>query len=627
MTLVAAERISRKFNDQVILDDVSFTIKANHRIGLVGKNGCGKTTLFEIIAGRMGLDRGAVHRSKQCRIDYIEQDLTAYDEKTLFEYVASARDELAAMHTEIAALEHHLQHQPEDIERLNQLGELQQKFEQEGGFSFEHEVETILHGLGFEPARHRDLIKYFSGGERNRAGLARALAGKGNLMLLDEPTNHLDIESTRWLEEYLQATDRSFIVVSHDRSFLAAATVEIWELRFGKLEFYSGGLEKYLTERAARRTQHEHLYRHQQAEIKRLEEFVRRNMAGQKTKQAQSKLKYLGRIKRLAPLRSDGKSARIDMTSSGRSWAHILAVSDLSLGYGNDVVVRGLSFDVYRGDKVGIIGRNGSGKSTLLKTLVGQLAPARGEICLGHQTEVAYFDQELSDLNPESTVLDSLWEMDPQAVVGKIRSYLARFGFSDEDPFKLVSSLSGGEKTKLSLARLLYHPANFIIFDEPTNHLDMDSRERLEEALIEYDGSCLIVSHDRYFLNRVVGRVLYLKDGAATMYDGNYADFREKTETNEQTPTARPVKSKEAYLAFKEKSKQRGRHKKALQTTRDEIADHESELENLHRTIENEIAPEDWERLNTATVRKKEIEEELLGLYAQLEKLEEVELD
>ncbi|MCK4460494.1 MAG: ABC-F family ATP-binding cassette domain-containing protein, partial [candidate division Zixibacteria bacterium] len=513
------------------------------RVAVIGQNGTGKTTLFEIISGNISPDSGVISIRKGTTIGYLKQDINPSSGRQLLEEVAKSSTSINHLSHKIQLLQEELteEQDKEDIDvMLRELGELQHAFEASGGYDAEHEARIILSGLGFAESDFSRPLSEFSGGWRIRVELAKLLFLNPDLLILDEPTNHLDIESTRWLEEYLQATDRSFIVVSHDRSFLAAATAEIWELRFGKLEFYSGGLEKYLTERAARRTQHEHLYRHQQAEIKRLEEFVRRNMAGQKTKQAQSKLKYLDRIKRLDPPRGDGRAARIDVTSSGRSWAHLLAVDDLSLGYGANIVVRGLSFDVYRGDKVGIIGRNGSGKSTLLKTLVGQLAPARGEIRLGHQVEVAYFDQELSDLNPESTVLDSLWEMDPQAVVGKIRSYLARFGFSDEDPFKLISSLSGGEKTKLSLARLLYHPANFIIFDEPTNHLDMDSRERLEEALIEYDGSCLIVSHDRYFLDKVVGRVLYLKDGAATVYDGNYAYFREKTEAVEETPTVRP---------------------------------------------------------------------------------------
>jgi ATP-binding cassette subfamily F protein 3 len=627
MTLVTAERISLKFNDQVILEDVSFTIKTGDRIGLVGKNGCGKTTLFEIMVGRMDLDRGKVHRSRRCGIDYIEQESTQYADLTLFDYVAAARDDLAAMRTEIAGLEHHLQIEPEDRERLNHLGELQERFELEGGFNFENDVNTILHGIGFEKDRFTDLLKNFSGGERNRAGLAKVLAGKGNLLLLDEPTNHLDIESTRWLEGYLRETERSFVVVSHDRSFLSAAVDKIWELRLAKLEFYTGGLEKYLAERTARRTQHERRYHHQQEEIKRLEDFVRRHMAGQKTKQAQSKLKYLGRIKRLAKPRGDGATAKIGMASSGRSFAHVLSVPEVSLGYGDKVIIHDLSFDVYRGDKVGIIGRNGSGKSTFLKTLIGELSPVRGEIKLGHQVDVAYFDQELSDLDPKSTVLDSLWEMEPMAVIGKIRSYLARFGFSGEDPFKLVASLSGGEKTKLSLARLLYHPANFIIFDEPTNHLDMDSRERLEEALLEYDGSCLIASHDRYFLNKVVDRILYLNDGVATMYDGNYAYFREKTEAGHQPATPRPEKSKDDYLAFKEKSRQRGRRKKLLQSTRDKIVELEKELKRLTHELENEIAPEDWERLTAATSRKTEIEAGLLEQLALFEELEEVDLD
>ena len=627
MTLVTAERISLKFNDQVILEDVSFTIKTGDRIGLVGKNGCGKTTLFEIMVGRMELNRGKVHRSRRCSIDYIEQETSQYADLSLFDYVAAARDDLATMRTEIAVLEHHLQIEPDDRERLNRLGELQERFELEGGFNFENDVHTILHGIGFAKDRFTDLLKNFSGGEHNRAGLAKALAGKGNLLFLDEPTNHLDIESTQWLEGYLRETERSFVVVSHDRSFLSASVDKIWELRLAKLEFYTGGLERYLAERVARRSRHERRYRHQQEEIKRLEDFVRRHMAGQKTKQAQSKLKYLGRIKRLAKPRGDGATTRIGMASSGRSFAHVLSVPEVSLGYGDKVVIRDMSFDVYRGDKVGIIGRNGSGKSTFLKTLIGELSPVRGDIKLGHQVDVAYFDQELSDLDPKSTVLDSMWEMDPMAVIGKIRSYLARFGFSDEDPFKRVASLSGGEKTKLSLARLLYHPANFIIFDEPTNHLDMDSRERLEEALLEYDGSCLIVSHDRYFLNKVVDRILYLNDGIATMYDGNYAYFCEKTEPSDQPTTPKPGKSRNDYLAFKEKSRQRGRHKKLLQSTRDKIVEFEEELKRLTHELENAIAPEDWERLTAATTRKTEIEAELLEQLTLLEELEEVDRD
>ncbi|MEA3297765.1 MAG: ABC-F family ATP-binding cassette domain-containing protein [candidate division Zixibacteria bacterium] len=627
MTLVAAERIYRKFDDQVILDGVSFTIGSDHRIGLVGRNGSGKTTLFDIIAEKQETDSGVINRSKACIVDYIEQETASYSEMSLFDYVASARDDLLTMRREIAVLEDRLERFPGDREALTKLGTLQNRYDVEGGFNLENDIGTILYGLGFEKTRYIDRMRNFSGGERNRAGLARALAGKGNLLLLDEPTNHLDIESTRWLEEYLANLEKSYMVVSHDRAFLTATVDKVWELSHGKIDFYTGGLEHYLAERTERRRLQEHHYRHQQEEIKRLEEYVRRNMAGQKTKQAQSKLKFLGRIKRLPPPRSDGTKDRISMNSSGRSFAHVLSIEDVSLGYGTDPIVRNISFDIYRGDKVGLIGRNGSGKTTLLKSLVGELTPIAGDIQLGNKVDVAYFDQELSDLNLNETVLDSLWSVDPSAEIGKIRSFTARFGFIGEDVFKLVASLSGGEKTKLSLARLLYHPANFIIFDEPTNHLDMDSRENLEKALLEYDGCCLIVSHDRFFLDQVVNRIMNIDNGILCVYEGNYSYFREKTESVPVTAQAYKPKSKDAYLTFKEKSKRRSRHRKSLAATRGKIVNMESELKRLDLDIRDNIPRSDWEQLHQATDRKHKLEDELLHLYVLLEELEQTELD
>ncbi len=628
MALLTAERISRRFGDQLVLKDVSFTVVAGQRIGLVGRNGCGKTTLFDIMAERMGIDTGSINRARQCRIDYAEQELTPYLDLTLHEYVASARPELSAAWRDLEELQHHLQDHPEDSRALEQLGRMQHEFEVSGGFGFEHEVKTILHGLGFSADRHHDRLANFSGGERNRAGLARVLAGNGNLLLLDEPTNHLDIESTRWLEEYLQQTERAYIVVSHDRAFLQATVHHVWELIDGQLEFYTGGIDNYIRERSERRRLQEHHYRHQQEEIKRIEEFIRRNMAGQKTKQAQSKLKYLDRIKRLPPPRSLGPAPRISVSTSGRSYAHVLSVQYLTLSYGSTPLLEKTTFDLYRGDRVGLIGRNGSGKSTLLKALVGEIEPAEGNICLGNKVDVAYFDQELADLNHEQTVLDSLWELDTRASMGEIRSFLAYFGFIGDDVLKVIGALSGGEKTKLSLARLLYHPANFIIFDEPTNHLDMDSREALEEALIRFEGTCLIVSHDRFFLDRVVNRILHLDSGRIKAYDGNYSYFREKTQAASAPVTeVKPKKSKEAWLAFKEKSKERGRLKKEIRNTRDTIDQLERRLHRLEEDIRSTIPGDDWEELHSATEDKDRIERKLLDLYARLEELEELDID
>ncbi|MFH1687580.1 MAG: ABC-F family ATP-binding cassette domain-containing protein [bacterium] len=627
MTLFTADSISRRFDDQVIVDQVSLTINSGQRIGLVGRNGCGKTTLFDIIVGRESLDSGSISRAKRCLIDYAQQDISRHHQSSLHEFVSAARPHLLAMQQEIELLQHELEINPSDESCLDRLGLLQEQFESSGGFTFDNDVKIILDGLGFPPSRHADQLRLFSGGEKNRAALARVLAGEGNLILLDEPTNHLDIESTQWLEEFLQNTERTFIVVSHDRSFLQAVVSDVWELRHGRIESYTGGFDNYLTQRAERRRLHAHAYRHQQEEIKRIEEFIRRNMAGQKTKQAQSRLKYLSRIKRLPPPRGDGSQAVIKMESSGRSYAHILEIRNVDLGYGSNMVVEDVTFDLFRGDRVGLIGRNGSGKTTILKALIGELTPAAGELRLGNKVDVAYFDQELSDLDLQQNVIDSVWELDPTAEAGKIRSFLARFGFSGDDVLKMVSSLSGGERTKLSLARLLYHPANFIIFDEPTNHLDMDSREALEEALQTYEGSYLIVSHDRYFLDQVVNRILHLQDGRIKSYDGDYTYFRARSQPTPTSEVQQPGKSKEDYLAFKEKSKQRGRLKKDLAKTREDIAAAEDRIRQLEVDIAENISADDWEQLHQATELKEAMEEQLLKLYARLEELQGIDLD
>jgi ATP-binding cassette subfamily F protein 3 len=306
---------------------------------------------------------------------------------------------------------------------------------------------------------------------------------------------------------------------------------------------------------------------------------------------------------------------------------HVLTVQNVSLAYFDQPVLENVDLDLYRGDKVGLIGRNGSGKSTLLKALIGELAPAAGSIRLGNNVDVAYFDQDLSDLVDDATVLDNFWTVDPFAEVGTVRSALARFGFTGEDVFKKVVALSGGEKTKLCLARLLYHPANLIIMDEPTNHLDMHSREALETALQEYDGSCLIVSHDRYFLNQVVNRIAHIKQGHVRVYEGNYSHFVEKTAVAPSIPRVRNEKQKQDFLEFKEKSRRRSRHKKAIDATRARIGTSEGELLRL----ENELAvgekADDWEHLHKLTERVRQLENEILDLYAELERLEATELD
>lgn len=627
MSLLSVENLSKKYNKQILFDNLSFTILPGDKIGLVGKNGSGKTTLFDIISKLNEADSGIVNQSRQCLINYTEQEKLEYLDFTLFEYIASARDDLLLMRKKIVELEEELSRTPDDPRALEQLGQHQIEYEHAGGFNFETEIKTILTGLGFEDHRYTDRMANFSGGEKNRAALAKILAGNGNLLLLDEPTNHLDIVSTQWLEEYLAKTDKSFIVVSHDRMFLNNTVNKVWEIIGGKVEFYVGTFEKYLFERSERKRLHAHHYRHQQDRIKQLEDFIRRHMAGQKTKQAQSKQKYLNRLKKIPPPKSDGSGPMIEVKSSGRSYAHVLEVANVTTGYGDTPVVYDLKFDIYRGDKIGLIGENGSGKSTILKSLIGELDPIEGEIRIGNNVDVSYFDQELSDLNMDNTVLENLWEIDPNVEVGVIRSFLGRFGFSGDDAIKKVSTLSGGEKTKLSLARLLYFPSNLIIFDEPTNHLDIVSREALEQALNNYDGSLLIVSHDRYFLDKVVDKIFYLKNGRIQIFNGNYSYFKEKILDYQPTIVTKDTKSKQSYMEFKEKSKQRTKLKKEIEKTKETIAELEKEVIALAEALNGQIPADDWEQLQKITEKKHQTEEEILELYLKLEELEAVELD
>ncbi|MEK7774584.1 MAG: ATP-binding cassette domain-containing protein, partial [Candidatus Zixiibacteriota bacterium] len=375
-------------------------------------------------------------------------------------------------------------------------------------------------------------------------------------------------------------------------------------------------------DRAMRRDQHEHLYTLQQQQILKIEDFIRRNMAGQKTKQAQSRLKFLGRIKRLPPPKTDQTIRKMNLTSSGRSFHHVLSVQSATLGYGKNEILSDVTFDLYRGDKVGVVGRNGSGKTTLIRALLGEISPIKGELELGDKVSVAYFDQEQSDLNPEGTVLENLWELDPLVPAEKMRAFLGRFGFSDEDHFKLVGSLSGGEKTKLALARLIYKPANFIILDEPTNHLDIQSREALEEGLQHFDGSCLIVSHDRYFLDRVANKIFHVNDGRINQYLGNYTDFKERTAPKPAPQAPKSNETRVSYATSKEQSRNTGKKKKELASVRSRITDFEKELITLDSAIRQDIPRDDWAALNAAARRKQVVEESLLEHYARLESLE-----
>ncbi len=628
MTLISGENIYKEFDEKVLFDGLSFSVNEDDRIGLVGPNGIGKTTLFEMMVGNVRADSGDIFKSKTCTIGYIEQEFTDKENLSLFDYVRTARRDLLELKNQIDALEHEMHNNPDSSELLEKLGDCQHRFEAAGGYQFESEIKIILIGLGFPENRFHNRLSNFSGGEKNRAALAKILAGRSNLLLLDEPTNHLDIESTIWLEEYLAGLDIAYIIVSHDRTFLSNTIRKVWEITGKKIEQYFGGFDKYLIERQERREQIRHLYRHQQEEISRIEDFIRRNMAGQKTKQAQSKQKYLSRLKRIELPETDKKAPSFSVESGGRSFNLVLAMEYASFGYGNHTLVHNVNFNIYRGDRIGLIGQNGSGKTTVLKTIIGELDIIDGSVRIGKNVNTVYFDQELSELNEKNTVLDEIWEVDITCEAGTLRSFLARFGFSGEDVFKSVSILSGGEKTKLALAKLLFKPANFLIFDEPTNHLDIDARQALEEALQKYTGAYIIVSHDRYFLDRVTDKILLLKNNTVRVFDGNYTYCKEKLEAEAELfhPPKKETSHEKLreYAEFKNLSRMKGRIKKELRLTRAKIEQNEKRLHRLDRDINHNIPKTDWEKLAAASEDKSKVEEQLINLYNKLEELEKL---
>ena len=489
-----------------------------------------------------------------------------------------------------------------------------EEFNARQGYAIRARVEATLSGLGFRPEALQTPVRHLSGGQKNIAALARVLLQEPDLLLLDEPSNHLDVQATEWLEGVLRDYAGAVVAVSHDRYFLDRTVDEIVELEQQSLQRYPGNYSAYVAAKALRREQQIKAYEQQHAEIERHEEFIRRNMAGQKTKQAQSRQKVLARIERLERPGGDGRRLNVQFTANRRENHEVLVCRNLQKRYGQREVLRRLSFTVYRGEKVGLTGPNGAGKSTLLRLLTGQEPPDGGTLRVGSNIAVAYYDQELASLQARRTVLDEVWQMAPDWTQGEMRSHLGRFLFSGDEVSQTIGSLSGGQKSRVALAKLMLTKANLLVLDEPTNHLDIPACEVLEQALADYPGTLLIVSHDRYFLDRVIDRLLVLHDGVCMSHAGNYSDYQAAL------AAPAPVQVVKARKKAPPPPRRRGIKRRTPGSIEREIAQVEAEIAALQAELETRHDPSDWQQLADISSRQGDASERLQQLLEEWEK-------
>ncbi len=620
MTLVDLQNVSKSFAEDPVFENISWQINSGRKIGLIGSNGTGKTTLFRIIAGELKPEKGQVFRSRGLRIGFLRQEVRLEGELSLFDQMLKPFAELLTVHRELLELERgmaesregHSQRRLSDI--LHRYSKLREHYEHSGGYTYESKIKSVLFGLGFSEADFTKRASVLSGGQKNIAALAQVLLSRPKLLLLDEPTNHLDIEATRWLERFLKEFPGTVIVVSHDRYLLNRAVESIVELEDGQLQFYAGSYSVYLDQKSTRHAQQLKQYQLQQKERRRTEEFIRRNIAGQKTKQAQSRRKALQKMAPIAPPPTEKKRIAPALQSSGRQGLVVLSCQNLTKNFGPFCLFRNLSLTVCRGERVALLGPNGSGKSTLLKILAGRERPDAGNCRVGHNVQIGFYQQDLGPLKRSNTVLEEVWLARPNLPEPDLRSYLARFLFSGEEAFRPVGSLSGGEQSRVALAKLMLTEANLLLLDEPTNHLDIAARDALEQALCEYDGTLLVVSHDRYFLDRMVQRVLHLESGKMREYLGNYSSYREK-KAQEEVPVRRRRPHKKA-VEHKPVHK-RGFSKRKLESLEEEIAYIERELEDIDRSLQNSELSTDWQALRSLDAQRQELSCQLDALLAQ----------
>ncbi|QDH22330.1 ATP-binding cassette domain-containing protein [Saccharibacillus brassicae] len=645
--LLQATGIAKRYGVQSILEGITFQILERERIGLVGVNGAGKSTLLKILAGEMSHEEGQIFKNKETTIGYLAQNSGLQSDRTIQEEMLDVFADLLEAEREIREMElaitegsSHSEQDKAYQDLLNRYAMRSDWFRDHGGYEIGTKIRSVLHGMGFGDFDPSTIVSTLSGGQRTRLALAKMLLRGPDLLMLDEPTNHLDIETLTWLEDYLRGYDGGLLIVSHDRYFLDKTVTAIVEIERHRARRYTGNYSRYTELKAAEYEADLKQFEKQQGEIAKMETFIQQNIVrASTTKRAQSRRKALEKMDRLDRPAGDLKRANFSFQSAYSSGKDVLHVDGLSASYDDgDKLFRQTSFALSRGETVALIGPNGVGKSTLLKALIGRLKPDEGRITWGAKVQIGYYDQEQDTLNPQNTVLEELWGTYPHMEEARIRTVLGSFLFSGEDVLKRISALSGGEKARVSLAKLMLLEANTLVLDEPTNHLDLYSKEVLESALIDFDGTLLFISHDRYFLNKMAERVIELSANGVTSYLGNYDDYVDKKQELEEIAQEAALfggKSKSAAAqaseadeskntqAVFEESKQAKREERARQRRMEQLETLIAELESAVAALELELTlPEIYEDYMAIQERQTQIDTHKTQLAAAYEEWE-----
>lgn len=631
MALLSTSQLTKSFGTDVIFSGVSFEIQKNDRVGLVGINGSGKTTLFKVLMDEYSADSGEIYKARDCVIGYMEQHVCRDLHRSAYHEVLTVFSHLSAMEERLDTINKALQGRPENPQALlEEQFRLNEQFDREGGLTYKSRARSTLLGLGFTDEQMGAPIGVLSGGQKAKLQLAKMLLSGANLLLLDEPTNHLDIPSVEWLENFLSGYSGAYLVISHDRFFLDHVTNRTFEMEYGRLTPYKGNYSTYLTLKEEGQLTAQRVYENTTREIKRLQAMIEQQKRFNQERNYRtiaSKMKSIERLqKTLVRPTAAPDSIHFSFGASQRGGNDVLMAENLSLAFDGKPLFENVNLSISRQERVFLLGPNGCGKTSLLKILLQQYQPQSGNVRFGAGIDVGYYDQLQTSLTGqnEGTVIDAIWNLHPQMTETQVRSALAVFLFKGEDVFKPVAALSGGERARVLLLRLMLSKANFLLLDEPTNHLDIDSCEALEDALFHYDGTLLIVSHDRYLINKLADRIYYLEDGGITEYLGNYDDFLQARREKEEAARQNEEKAAPKINLYKQRKEQEAelrRMRTAVRKTEERIEETDEAMAACAQALQEPDTAADFEKAMELSARMEELRRENDRLMAEWEAL------